>query len=113
MKFIINREIWLRGEGAESSFLHRDLDGKECCMGQCVKQLYPELTNRQLFCKKKVLHKEDAWVWFALLIEDRDFVRFAEDCYQDNDNVYLSEGDREKYLTQAAEKHGHELEFIN
>ena len=33
-KFIINRSKWLRGEGSLNSFLLRESDGKQCCLGQ-------------------------------------------------------------------------------
>ena len=33
MKLVIDRERWLRGEGAEESKLLRSRDGKMCCFG--------------------------------------------------------------------------------
>lgn len=32
-KLVIDRQIWLRGEGEEASFLLRKTDGKMCCLG--------------------------------------------------------------------------------
>jgi len=33
MKLIIDRKTWLRGEGHKKSFLVRESDGKQCCLG--------------------------------------------------------------------------------
>ncbi|SRR6266478_5030960 len=33
MKLIIDRKIWLRGEGSAVSYLLRRSDGKQCCVG--------------------------------------------------------------------------------
>lgn len=32
-ELVIDRETWLRGEGSSNSFLRREGDGKQCCLG--------------------------------------------------------------------------------
>ncbi len=39
MKFIIDRNKWLRGEGSTASCLLRPEDGKMCCLGLFLKSL--------------------------------------------------------------------------
>jgi hypothetical protein len=38
-RLTIDRAVWLRGEGSEDSFLCRESDGKQCCIGIYLQEL--------------------------------------------------------------------------
>ena len=44
-KLIIDRGIWLRGEGSHNSYLIRSTDGKQCCLGFYARSCKVPLKN--------------------------------------------------------------------
>ncbi len=49
--FVIDRAIWLRGEGGDASYLQRLYDGKQCCLGifAVARGITPEMCGNQKF----------------------------------------------------------------
>ncbi len=103
MKFIIDRRVWLRGEGSANSFLLRPADGKMCCMGQVCLQLGVVPADLE---RRKIMSGEQE----MKLTSDRCLVNAA---YSANDNEFGTDAAREEKLTDIFGTIGHEIEFIN
>lgn len=123
MEFIIDRTLWLRGEGPTRSRLLRPSDGKMCCVGQMCKQLgltdndisdvsstgsltrdsvnttYAERYVKQQEVEKALFNGTDHYWWHA--------------AYEINDNAYIDDTEREKLLKGQAALADHTIVFIN
>ena len=64
MKLIIDRAKWLRGEGADKSYLVRDSDQKMCCLGfyGCSLGIDPSAMNTERSPETKFWDK-DSWLF--------------------------------------------------
>ena len=111
MDLVIDRNIWLRGEGPVESRLHRESDGKMCCVGiylaACGVPL-EKLTGR----KTKHELKDDGAIanppecdWLNYNDKDDYF-------YRSNDSDML-EGNRERSIVQQFAVQGVNVTFIN
>jgi len=111
MKLIVDRKIWLRGEGTEKSFLYRVEDGKMCCVGILGKQLgIPERELRGV--KGTMICPSIKWPNWANSgwMEETSHINKA---YHINDNLIMTETEREIELTEFFKAHDIQVEFIN
>lgn len=109
-KLVINRLKWLRGEGADVSYLLRASDGKMCCLGFHARQI-AKLPAKEISGACNPLEAQGSWFY-----DDRNgnFSRDARDLMQLNDAIlYESEAEREAAITAIFLKHNIEVEFIN
>lgn len=121
MKLIIDRQKWLRGEGAIASRLLRPSDGKMCCLGQLgIACGIPSgmLENRAV--PSDVPLHANAFPQFLIInLGDSEYIQpdTSNECLalmKINDGVYYySEAEREHALTMEFAKHDIQVEFIN
>lgn len=110
-KLIIDRNIWLRGEAIES-YLLRQSDQKQCCVGIYLEQCGIERTklsgvmSAQGLAMKEPLPQEAQWL---LGVANRD----AQWLYRVNDNPESPASLRESEITKVFAQHKVEVEFIN
>jgi hypothetical protein len=114
MKLIIDRKIWLRGEGIEDSYLLRSKDGKKCCIGILCSTL--GVPDNELFNKRgaqRLINFElPAWlgpVTANNFMTELDIFR----AYDANDQIGLPEDEREKLVAEIFARHDIEVEFVN
>lgn len=113
MKFTIDRQKWLRGEGYSRSRLLRMFDKKMCCVGQMCHQL--GVSDRELLDRPTLLaldggtRSQARTLFNAGINDEAPWVRTA---YKINDDKELSDPEREKQLKDLLAKHGHEVEFV-
>lgn len=120
MRFEIDRRIWLKGEGNKTSFLHRKEDGKECCVGQFLRQCgipVENLTEIQSANNKRLVDQlpEEA----EFLVEEQCYFptalssTIASLLYETNDSPGFLEVEREERITRYFAMGGHEVVFTN
>jgi hypothetical protein len=118
MKLVINRKIWLRGEGSEKSYLRRG-DGKQCCVGiYCSALGVPEdeLTGNVDATRIQKNSTLPSWLFCTpgRMYSSRD----ANEAYQINDQVVLSdtpvesESERERLIAEIFARHDVQVEFV-
>lgn len=127
MKLVIDRNIWLRGEGEEASFLLRQDDQKMCCVGIYLEALgvdrghlnganaahHPGLSE--------MLPKEAMWLvyqdtmhrWMPSDKACRLYAANDGEQHSLNDPSFDTEEERENYIRDAFATQGVEVEFIN
>lgn len=125
MKLVINRQVWLRGEGSEKSYLRRNADGKQCCVGiYCSALGIPEdqLTAQTDATRVREKYRLPGWLFQEpnRMFSSKD----ANEAYQLNDAVIQvvnhledaflvsSESERERLLTEIFHRNGVEVEFV-
>lgn len=118
MKFKIYMDSWLRGEDAYKSFLHRQSDNKECCLGQiCVQG---GVSIGDLAGKSDpgniIQHLTSILENLFLDRDDEDdpycLTDFAVQAMRINDDMEISDDNRISLLTSLAKRNGVELEFV-
>ena len=114
--FTISRKEWLRGEGAQNSFLLRESDGKRCCVGIYAKALgVPD----DKLCGCIWPDPRTAGTWDAAeapwLLSHWDAAAASEDRLHlpiSNDSRnFTSEIEREHLIAEEFAKHGVEVTF--
>ncbi len=118
MKFVIDRNKWLRGEGAPRSFLLRSDDQKMCCLGIFLKALGAtdeSLCNTQtpadMPCNRSVIPD---WMFRANTLL-HEHPQNAEELYrlmETNDDLNLSDYERELAIEQFFVSKGIDVEFV-
>lgn len=111
MKLTIDRSIWLRGEGSIASFLLRQSDNKQCCIGILLEA--NGVKRDKLMGVSAVKNENnipcvippDNLNW---LNEDQ-----VNEFYSINDSKAYDDTFREQKLTEMFATHGIEVEFIN
>lgn len=118
-KFTIDRNIWLRGEGEDRSYLLRPADGKMCCVGIYLAACgvpREELSSRQSACALGViagtheLPEEARWLLAHGVsgMPSQD----ATQLYADNDGEWETPVEREERIRGAFARHGIVVEFV-
>lgn len=107
-EFVIDRTVWLRGEGARDSRLLRPSDGKMCCLGIYLKacELKDEAISN-LTVPASVGGQVPQWLLFQPSFEHTHVV----DLMIDNDTPNLSEVEREASIVSGFEKNGIKVTF--
>lgn len=117
MKFVVNRQTWFRGQGGFSSKLLRE-DGMRCCVGFYAQAC--GIPDEQLFnvptliiwsddghsnenVNTGFLHHEDEYGAYVLESVGR--------IYDINDNILLTEAEREEQLAKTFAKLGITVKF--
>lgn len=119
-KFVIDRNIWLRGEGVTGSFLHRTSDNKQCCVGIFLNQLcnigIADLTERSTAYQVEQYTLVPEWLRkgpeVATLYAVNDAVLNNPDPCQQN-VLITDEAEREKRVVEMFARYDIEVEFIN
>jgi hypothetical protein len=109
MKFTIERDKWLHGEGSDVSCLLRKEDGKMCCLGFYA--LAAGLTEDMILEEGKLPVSEKIHEGFF------DMSDPSSECYSlmainDEKNIPYSEKSRERLIKESFEQFGIEVEFI-
>lgn len=117
-ELIIDRAVWLRGEGNEESFLLRAKDQKMCCVGIYLKGLGVEderLLDTGMAEDTKVLDTKD----IGLVVKDLpDEAKWLEDSttagelYRTNDAEGIGEEERETTIASLFKEQGVEVRFV-
>lgn len=123
MKFTIDRQKWLRGEGSGPSRLYRPSDSKQCCIGMLLEQSGFKL--QQLsdipcvgrlcdFPENRHAMKDDL-LWLLTYTEAGKLHNSVEagDLYGINDNEEIDDAERERLLAEHFNRQDIEVEFIN
>jgi hypothetical protein len=116
MKLIIDRERWLRGEGADESYLLRSRDSKMCCLG--FFGLACNLTENQIinecmpnaFSLSQVSWNQD---WLFDQNNRRALSQETKSLLIINDTVNLNSDERERRIKEIFARHNVEVEFVN
>jgi hypothetical protein len=115
MKLIIDRKIWLRGEGAMKSKLLRSTDDKMCCIGIYCEALGVPKNELLDHSGSQVLDGEAIGVklpdWIQPPAGDSEGDLFS--AYEINDDNGTRDYEREKDLTEIFARHDVEVEFID
>jgi hypothetical protein len=115
MKFIVDRKTWFRGQGPRDSRLLKE-GGERCCIGfvgqQCgIKN--EDLMGEHVVHQVPERHKFPRWmtivVHVGLQLEDSDIYQ----AYKTNDNLKITDVEREAQLKDIFRRNGDEIEFIN
>ena len=108
MKFSINRNTWLRGEGAEASRLLRFADKKMCCLGfylrACGVPTQILLGANTPYAIRGSVPKEAAWLLHP-------YVADMSALMEENDSYYVTEKGRERRIKEIFARHSVLVEF--
>jgi len=107
---VIDRSRWLRGEGADKSFLHRPEDGKQCCLGFYLRSCrvpLRELRGAAIPSDLETVPSQAAWL-------DDGHGR-SEECQRlmtVNDAYDLPDAEREEKIRKTFAEHKVKVRFV-
>ncbi len=105
MRLIIDRTIWLRGEGVSKSKLLRKLDQKMCCVGMLLEQAGVP--------RDKLENRNDALSCMSSVPDELSWLMTTNHAlYKTNDDVCMPEPAREQTLTDQFKQHDIQVEFV-
>lgn len=110
----IDRKKWLRGEGEPLSFLLREHDGKMCCLGfdAIACGFKPEQIRGYKTLPSALGSAHELPSHYVNPNGGNHLINSVfSDLYAYNDSSRLSEGEREKHLTQLFAKLDIEVQF--
>jgi hypothetical protein len=114
MELIIDRKIWLRGEGSDDSYLLRNSDNKQCCVGFLCEALG---IDRETLKGKKVADRFEVPKWMT---ERWGPEKMIGECpldiqvaYETNDSTKLTEAEREARIAEIFARHDIQVKFID
>jgi hypothetical protein len=113
--FIINRENWLFGEGADNGRFYRNDDGKSCVLGQIARQhgySNEELSNRSSIRGLIASGAKNKNNFFETFFYDLRRDNITTSMLAVNDNEYLTYCQREEKLINFAKELDIELKFV-
>jgi hypothetical protein len=118
-KLIIDRDKWLRGEGAEHSYLIRPTDCKQCCLGFDLLRrgfTVTELTGNKM--PTDVASSEDQADRLQGLVErccgcHWDSSELANQLMLVNDSRERDQQEREQEIARLFAEIGVDVEFVN
>jgi hypothetical protein len=106
MKFIVDRQKWYRGRGADDSKLLRE-DGTRCCIGFVGQQC--GLSDERLSGESSVFGvPNDRWPKWMI-----GYTSSVVAAYVVNDDKKISDEKREFALKKIFSENGDEIEFVN
>lgn len=114
MKFVIDRKLWLRGEGDDRSLLLRDRDGKMCCLGFYSLALgFDKEDIREYACPSEVDGEVNYPEW---MYRDDDLCDTMSSktlsLMTINDSKFLDDESRERRITEIFASSSVEVEFV-
>jgi len=89
--FMIDREIWLRGEGGGKSYLLRETDQKQCCVGIYLEQVCGvSRGNLEGVRSAEGLDLDECGGWLVATEDDQHITgsSVADELYAANDNQF-------------------------
>ena len=121
MKLIIDRDIWLRGEGSGWSYLLRKEDEKMCCLGIYLKECgvsSEKLLDMTSPCQLvKIIPPEAEWLIDKSLgidsMDTCDLMGFNDRRKKKIEKEDEKEDEREEKIAHIFAKHNIEVEFVN
>lgn len=117
-KFVVDRQIWCRGEGTSNSRLLRD-DGMRCCIGFVGQQC--GIADEHLIGKSDVrstlggIDGDEKWPAWMRASLTKVLTSSVYDAYEANDleEEEVSDEAREDRLKQIFAANGDEIVFVN
>ncbi len=109
MKLVINRDKWLRGEGAFESKLLRREDGKMCCLG--FLGLACGLSESDIMGKATPVDALNDGKYPEAILEYGFLTTTSYSLMSANDSRYIPETEREQTITNLMSEIGIEVEF--
>lgn len=113
--FIINRKTWLRGEGSQNSYLFREKDGKQCCIGTfLLKCGFSECDLLDIQDPSNIKGKETKvpkWLIDFSLSNYTFNTGAANDLIAINDRKNTKEEEREKEIKERFAEQGIKVKF--
>ena len=107
-KFTIDRKRWLRGEGSETSYLHRLSDGKQCCLGFYLEACGVKRVDIVgVGSPVRLLYIPDEAKWLEVNEGEGSRPLVAA-----NDALVLKASTRESRITNLFREHGVAVEFV-
>lgn len=102
-RLVIDRSIWLRGEGGNNSYLLREEDGKKCCLGIYLGACGTpdELLSGHVGTGQIVLPEEAKW-----LDQGADAFMIV------NDDPHTPASTRERGIEALFASHGIQVTFV-
>jgi hypothetical protein len=114
MKLVIDRRIWLRGEGPAVSYLLRGSDKKQCCVGILCEALGVSKENLQGIKGSQILVGFNLPEWLTQEGVDLFEVYKINDTWVPaNVEVAAFEASREAKITELFAKHDIQVEFVD
>ena len=113
-EFTIDRNTWLRGEGSVGSYLKRECDGKQCCLGfYALACGYSEgaILNGHTIEDLGPFAEQTVWLC-AQPVEDEN-LDIADGLMSVNDEINSDYTYREEFITKTFAKQGIAVTFIN
>ena len=110
-ELVIDRKVWLRGEGGEKSLLLRPEDGKMCCLGIYLKQC--GMPDSLLRGRANPTQLTTAPTWLRAAGQFGGFTETAECRFLilQNDDERISEPAREQRIAEGFAKAGVSVRF--
>ena len=120
MKLTIDRDVWLRGEGPDESYMHREEDGKMCCLGIYLEACgIPKEAMTQLKTPAEPLRKHNPDpgkdVSWAIMMNNGRLTNspITNQLMRINDSIGIDEANREDSVREILGERGIEVEFVN
>jgi hypothetical protein len=116
MKLVIDRKIWLRGEGSANSRLLRQSDEKLCCVGIFGRaiDIPDDILKGQGSVRACSLSSRNQWPeWTTASPEQPNKSHDIYALYNWNDLMGVNEKEREEKIIELFAKHDVQVEFIN
>lgn len=117
MQLIIDRNLWLRGEGHDASALHRKSDGKMCCLG--IYGLACGLPLDKLTGKNQPNELKGYPEWLLIHVtpslDSKAYTGCSTDCgdlIMCNDAKLYQDPEREAKITEIFSRHDVEVTFV-
>ena len=117
--FVIDRNIWLRGDGGYESYLLRSSDGKQCCLGIYLEACGISRGRLNNSCDPSCLVDEwsDVPDWmseiYAGTLAKRRQAEAVNALIKANDDESLTQDELERQIACGFAKQGITVDFIN
>ena len=116
LKLVIDRKTWLRGEGADGSFLRRSSDGRQCCLGFMA--LAAGLTSEEITDKTTIatVNRDFTNLPHGLTWTLSGVFANSSDCaaaIDKNDKENISDAEREVSIVDIFARNGWDVTFVD
>lgn len=118
LKVVVKRDMWLRGEGGEESYLLREEDERMCCLGFAAlaagftpDQIRRIRTPRDIGYLKPQNPLIKATTTYDAFTEARSSTNLTCDLMQLNDDEGMEPEERERQVIELGKKIGIEFTF--
>jgi len=114
MQLVIDRRLWLRGQGADSSYLLDSETGQMCCLGfLCVAVGINENAIAGVRAPCCLVSTTELHPWLEFLTNGRYPSTISQNLTKANDAKSMTDMDREQTLRTDFKAHGINVKFIN